>query len=143
MATGCGPLALAYNSDTVNVRPIVEATYADNPAGSAPPTSIQVTLTWNGTLQSPVTFQTTGHSVGDTYLLAVQVASAVLNTGLYPYTLDVLASYSGTPATVEWLLSGTAQVVVNTNSPYGAGWSLVGQDSLVPVTGGVLWVSGS
>ena len=30
-------------------------------------------LTWNGAAQTPVLFQTTGHSPGDDYLLSVQV----------------------------------------------------------------------
>ena len=60
------------------------------------PTQIQVTLTWNGTAQPPVTFQTTGHSPGDSYLLSVQVGRPVTATGVYPwYSVDIQATLPG------------------------------------------------
>ncbi len=73
-------LSLAYNSDTVDVQPIIQTTFQTD-ANVPVPTRIQVTLTWNGTTQAPVIFQTTGHSPGDEYLLSVEVASAVTSTG--------------------------------------------------------------
>ena len=67
-----GNPALVNDSDTVNVKPIVEATLLSDSGGSVP-SQIQVQLTWNnGAPQSWVNFSTSGHSAGDTYLLAVQ-----------------------------------------------------------------------
>jgi hypothetical protein len=62
---------LVYNSDTVNVHPILQTLLASDPNGSVP-TQIQAQLTWNnGTPQSWVTFATTGHSAGDVYALSL------------------------------------------------------------------------
>jgi hypothetical protein len=139
-----GSPALVYNSDTVSVRPIIAATLTTDPT-KALPASIQAQLTWNGTAQPWVTFGTTGHSPGDTYLLAVQVANAVSATGLYTYTLEVKTT--GTTPTYDVTTSGTQQVVANDSSPFGAGWYLDGLDRLVPVSNGtataMLWVNGT
>ena len=80
-----------YNSDTVSVQPIIDTTYYSDPNGPVP-TQIQVQLTWNGTAQPFVTFQTTGHSPGDAYLLATQVASPVTTTGAYPWKVEIQAT---------------------------------------------------
>src|SRR5262249_46505773 len=41
------PTALVYSSNTVSVKPIIQATYQSDPNGSVP-SPISVTLTWNG-----------------------------------------------------------------------------------------------
>src|SRR4051794_32809570 len=84
-----GPTALVYNSNTVDVRPVVLTQVDTNPSGPVP-TQIQARLTWNG--GSPggwVTFSTSGHSAGDSYLLGLQLGSAVSTSGRYSYTVDV------------------------------------------------------
>ena len=108
------------------------------------PTSIQVTLTWNGTSQPPVTFQTTGHSPGDTYLLSVQVANPVTATGAYPWSVSIQANCSGGNDIVT-RRSGIADVVVNgPTDPYGQGWSVGGTAKLVSDgKGGYFWVDGN
>jgi hypothetical protein len=134
--------ALVYNSETANPQPIVEATLASDPSGSVP-SQIQVQLTWNnGTPQSWVTFSTTGHAVGDTYLLAAQVSSAVSSTGAYPWQLYIHSTFSGA-APIDRVVTGTAYVVVNPATPLFSGWSIAGVDQLVAVTGGELWVYGA
>src|SRR5262249_19013311 len=140
--TGAFSTALVYASETVTVKPILEATLASDAQGSVP-TQIQVQLTWNnGTPQSAVTFSTSGHSAGDVYLLDSQVSSAVSSTGRYPYSVDVLSSFSGGD-TLDRVLSGRAAVVVNgASDPFGYGWSLKGLDSLVADSNGALWVAG-
>jgi len=139
-----GSPALVYNEEIVNPRPIIEATLDSDPSGSVP-TNISVQLTWNnGTPQTAVNFATTGHSAGDVYLLAAQVSSAVVtSTGAYPWSLTVIATFSGGPP-VTRNLSGTAYVVVSpTNDPFLKGWSLAGFDQLVPVSGGIMYVYGA
>ena len=124
-------LSLSYNSDTVDVRPIIQTTFQTDP--NAPlPTQIQVTLTWNGVAQPPVTFQTTGHSPGDSYLLSVQAAAAATATGSIPYSVLVQATLPG-GTIVQGTTSGMAFVVVNGPSdPIGQGWSLGGSAKLFP-----------
>src|SRR5205823_6176731 len=80
-----GPMALVYNSDTVNVKPIVAVQLTS--LGSDPvPSSIVATLTFNGSADSPITFSTTSHSAGDTYLLALQHATQITSTGYYAWS---------------------------------------------------------
>src|SRR5205823_1295745 len=108
-----------------------------------------VRLTWNGQAQPWVSFGTNGHHPGDVYLLPVQVASPVANTGVYPWTVEIQATLPGNQL-IRQLVAGTSPVVVNRNAnqfavaagSLNAGWSLAGLDQLVPVNGGVLWVSG-
>jgi len=85
---------LVYHSGAVDVRPILEVTFPTD-SGSSLPTQIQAQLTWNnGTPQSWVTFATTGHSAGGHYALAAQVSSAVNSTGIYPWQVQIDASFS-------------------------------------------------
>jgi YD repeat-containing protein len=144
-----GDPALDYNSATVSARPIVQALWPTN-AALGVPTQIVATLTWDyGTahqvVQPGIVFHTTGHSAGDTYLLAVQVASPVTQAGLHPYLLTLEADYAGSgPVTVT--SSGTAAVVVaDQANPLGAGWGIDGLDRLFPTSDGtgVLWASGA
>src|SRR5439155_24549172 len=123
--------ALVYHSDTVNVLPILEATVPSYSSDGLP-TQIKAQLTWNnGTPQSWVTFSTSGHSAGDSYALALQVNSAVTSTGRYPYSLHVIASFSGR-GDVDRTVSGNANVIANGSSDaFGYGWSLAGLDQLV------------
>ena len=116
----------------------------DRPNGPLP-TQIQVTLTWNGTAQPPVIFQTTGHSPGDTYLAQ--------RPGCHPgrrrpgpipgrsiSRRPCPAATSSTRTT-----SGMAFVVVNGSAdPIGRGWSLGGSAQLFPDgSGGYFWVDGN
>jgi YD repeat-containing protein len=137
-----GNPALVYDSATVNLSPILEASLTSDPAGSVP-SEIDVQLTWNnGTPQSWVTFSTTGHSAGDTYLLAVQEAT-VTGTNAYPWSLYVRSKFSSA-APIDRVVSGTAYVVDNGgNNPFLTGWSIAGVDTLVSVSGGMLWVYGA
>ncbi len=136
-------LSLDYNSDTVDVRPIIETTYQSDPNGPVP-TQIQVQLTWNGTTQPAITFSTTGHSPGDVYLLATQVATPVATTGDYSWSVQIQATLPGGNV-ITSSFSGRAPVVVNGNSdPIGRGWSVGGTAQLVSDgQGGYLWVDGS
>jgi len=136
-------LSLTYNSDTVDVRPIIETNYHSDPNGPVP-TQIQVQLTWNGTVQPPVIFSTSGHSPGDVYLLNTQVANPVTATGAYPWKVEVQATLPDGNI-VDSTTSGMADVVVNGPSdPLGQGWSVGGTAHLYSDgNGGYFWVDGN
>src|SRR5262249_8855578 len=126
-------LSLVYNSDTVNVQPIIQATLASDPHGSVP-TQIQAQLTWNnGTPQSWVTFAATGHSAGDVYVLDTQVSGAVGSTGYYPWKVEVKATFSGGDI-IDRTITGSAFVVANgSGDAFGQGWGLAGLGHRVQV----------
>jgi RHS repeat-associated protein len=128
---------LVYNSNTVNVLPIIETTFYSD-SGATLPSTIQDQLTWNnGTPQSAVSFSTTGHNPGDTFLFDVQVASAVTATGNYPFQIQITAG------SVTRYYSGNAYIAVNGSSDaLGQGITLAAQDSLVADTQGVMFVKG-
>src|SRR5262245_30113160 len=74
--------------------------------------------------------------------MSTQVTSPVTSTGYYPWQVEVKASFSNR-GDVDRILTGNVGVVVNgMSNPFGPGWSLSALDSLVSVTGGMLWVSG-
>jgi RHS repeat-associated protein len=138
-----GAPALVYASATVAPQPIVEATLATDSL-DAVPTSLQARLTWNGgSPGSWVTFSTSGHSAGDTYVMDIQVGSAVTSTGLYSWTMDVKATYPNSYVVTRSVSGSTPVVVIGTATPFGQGWGLAGLDRLIPVSGGVLWVYGA
>ncbi len=134
--------ALIYNSSMVNVEPIVQATLLTDSSASLPAT-ITATLTWNGTAQSPVTFSTTGFHPGDALTLAVQDTSTVTGVTRDDWSLSVAIPGHSTATA-----SGTAYVVAEDSSPFGAGWSFSNLNQLVAFSAsgsdpaGWLWVYG-
>jgi RHS repeat-associated protein len=135
-----GNPALTYNSAQVAVKPVVQATIqSDN---SQPlPSSFSAALTWNGTQGATYTYDKTGASPGDLLTLAIQEPTTVSATGAVPWSITVVMNY-GTPITKT--ASGTAYVVTQDSSPFGAGWGLSSLDQLVPIVGsGVLYVYGT
>ena len=69
--------ALVYNSNTVNVKPIVQITLPTN-AGSGVPSTIDMTFIWDPTgadVTTSLSFDTSAGTAGETYLLAAQVGS--------------------------------------------------------------------
>src|SRR5579883_2437460 len=105
----------------------------------------------DGVTQGWVTFSTAGLSPGQTVVLAVQVATAVAQTGLYDWTVQVQTDYSG-GTSVHSTVTGSTPVVVLDSAvtgqvdPYGAGWSISGVSRLIAVsdgtTSGVIWLNG-
>ncbi len=134
-----GAPALVYNSDTVDVKPIIELVYSTNPGGSVP-SNLLAKLNWNsgGYPATWTTFSTSGHSAGDTYDLALPVATA-MTTGYYPFTAEIEDPSSGTYT----YSSDVAVVAQGSGDPFGQGWSLAGVEQLVSVTGGALLVDNS
>jgi hypothetical protein len=148
-----GAPALVYNSDTVNVHPMIAVALESLP-GDVVPTSMQAQLTWNnGTPQSWVTFSTSGHAAGGAYWLTVQVNTAVKTTGVYPWKVEVQATLPNGGGIVDRTVTGIAAVVANDSTtavdPFGPGWSVSGDDRLLAVSAssgvpaGVLWIYGS
>jgi RHS repeat-associated protein len=124
-----GNPALVYNSRAVSVRPLIQVALATSPTAALPAT-VALQLTWNGTPQSTVSFNTDGHARGDVLIGAVQVASPVSSTGRYAWSVRVAL-----PGPADTVLSGTAFVVVQDNSPYGPGWTFSGTDQLISIPG--------
>src|SRR5262249_39886665 len=125
-----GSPALVYNSERVNVKPIIQATVqSDN--SQALPSTITATLTFNGTTQTGQTYSTTGLTRGDTLVVAQQVSTPVTSSGRYTYTLAVSFNYA-TPITTT--LTGAAFVLAEDSSPYGAGWTVARVDKLISIS---------
>jgi YD repeat-containing protein len=126
LANGDG--ALAYNSERVGVKPIIQAeVQSDNSV--ALPATISAQLTFNGVAQASQNFNTTGLSPGDLIVVAQQVSSTQA-TGGYPYTLTVTMNYA-TP--IVRSVTGEAFVAAEDSSPFGAGWTLAPVDRLTSV----------
>src|SRR5262249_24516899 len=137
-----GSPALVYNSDSVSVKPVVQATIA-TPNNAALPSQIGIQLTWNGSTGTTVNYSTTGFNPGDLITISAQVPSAVTTTGRYAWSLSVTAG--GTTLTP----SGTAFVRAEDASPFGPGWTFsplnqlydIPSDSTGPA--GKLWLYGT
>jgi RHS repeat-associated protein len=127
-----GGAALAYHSASVSQEPIVQGTL-QSPNNASLPANVSAALTWNGATGATFTYSTSGLHQGDPLVIAVQVPSAVTTTGAYSWTLTV--AISGQP---NQTASGTAYVVAQDTSPFGAGWTFAPVDQLVSVSGGVL-----
>jgi YD repeat-containing protein len=145
-SVGVDPI-LTYNSATVDVRPIIPIELSVTSSAVA---TIQLTLTWNGVAQSPVDFAIPGgYVLGTQLMMAVQDASPVPSTGLYGWSVDVKTLDSSSHVVTDTTTSGYSPIVVRDSSvsgdadPYGAGWGITGIDQLVPMTGGVLWITGA
>ena len=85
--------AMVYDSETVGPRPIIEV-ILPTVSGSGLPTSLEGRLTFNGTTQSWISFSTSGHSAGDTYVLALEADTAVTATGAYSWTVNTKIHYT-------------------------------------------------
>src|SRR5689334_23135058 len=146
----CGgvPAALIYNSDTVDVQPVVQAAIPTE-VGQTMPTSITVQLTFNGVTQPAQTFNVPSNiQAGDTLNVAAQVANPVTQTGRYGYSLEITLNYPGGMGSLSRTFTGSTFEVVSGPS-LGNGWSLSIEDQLVPIAAdangpaGVLRVYGS
>src|SRR5262249_6498944 len=143
---------LIYNSDSVNVYPVIQFSY-NGIASDGVPTTLQAQLTWNnGTAQSWVTFDTSSLVAGQPFEGALQVNSQVTQTGVYPYKVEVKATYAS--GTIDLIQTGIDPMVVTDGTgasadPYGPGWSYSEVDSLMPISAttgvpaGVLYIYGT
>jgi hypothetical protein len=79
-----GNPALVYNSGTVSVRPIIQVPVYTDPNKSFP-TEIDMRLTWNGGTPQSWTVYSPSGSPGDIVVGAVQLNTAVAQTGYYSW----------------------------------------------------------
>ncbi|MBI1918883.1 MAG: SBBP repeat-containing protein [Planctomycetes bacterium] len=128
-----GNPALVYNSDRVNVKPIITAGILWDSNQTFLP-SVNAQLTFKGVTQPMQSYSTsgTGLSPGDLIVVAQQAPDfSVINTGRITYTLSVTLNYA-MPVTRS--ITGTVFAVVEeTNSPFGYGWALAPVDKLFSI----------
>jgi RHS repeat-associated protein len=115
--TQAGNPGFVYNSDEVSSKPVVQFTFPTANSGSLPAT-ISAVLTWNGAAGATLTYSTAGDNPGDVLTMGAQVPSAVTTTGRYNWSLLVLI-----PGQSNQTINGSAFVVAEDNSPFGAGWT--------------------
>ncbi len=131
-----GDPALVYNSDTVNVRPVLELTIK-NPEALWPVTGVMVQLTWDGVTGAAQSF-TVDSAVAeqDSFVVAVQ-APRVLTSGIYAWSASIRLQF-GNGLYAATTSDGTAGVVVQDDDsrpvPLPAGWGIAGIDQIVSET---------
>jgi YD repeat-containing protein len=86
----------------------------------------------DGTAGATLTYSTSGDNPGDVLTMGAQVPSAVTTTGRYNWSLLVLI-----PGQSNQTINGSAFVVAEDSSPFGAGWTYGATSQLVdiPVSG--------
>ena len=126
--SGGGDPALVYNSDTVDVRPVVQIDLTGGQL-AVTPTQIEAQLTWGDqTPQDWVTLPVNDLSAQGGYLLTLPVQNPVTTSGIYKWTVH-LQLFDGTQP-LDAYYHGTYQVVASdvTNSstadPYGMAGAL-------------------
>ncbi len=141
---GIPPLQLDYSSLAANPLPIFTEYYQ---LGNSVPNTLTASLYWNCsngcTGQMPVastSYDTRGQqnpadmlNPGDIMDIALQYApSSPLSTGRYPYEIHV---NDGGNLVVK---AGFVDIVSESMSAFGAGWSLDNVYQIIPVSGGVI-----
>jgi RHS repeat-associated protein len=122
-----GSPALVYHSSSVSQKPVVQVTLPSANSASLPAT-ITADLTFNGTQAATVTYSTTGFAPGDVFTLALQASQTITTTGRYGYSVLVKV-----PGQSDQTVTGSAFVVAQDASPFGAGWTFAGVDRLVSI----------
>jgi hypothetical protein len=112
------PLQLDYSSLAADPRPIFTEYYqlSQTPTSTS---KVTATLKLNGVSQGTSTYDTHLLNFGDILAIALQGDATGLNTGRYPYEIDVTEN-----STVQTPQTGSVDIVNSANSPFGAGWSL-------------------
>jgi YD repeat-containing protein len=132
---GVPALALVYSSiAAASGTPIFNVHYQLNPSGSLPAT-VTVSVSVNNGTSQRATWSTTNLNPGDILELPVQGNASGLATGRYPYSITVTPS-SGSATTY----TGNFDIVNQSSSAFGAGWSLNYVNQVVSVSGGVILV---
>ncbi|WP_420125620.1 RHS repeat-associated core domain-containing protein [Longimicrobium sp.] len=131
---------LLYNAQHAHPRPTV---YADVtlPAGAAVPTLVYADVVIGGVVVASASYPGGDWQPGAARRVALQWDGLNTATGLYAYTLQVVAAY-GTTQAPSIPARDTMAVVNRKSSPFGAGWWLAGWEELVPSGPNFLWVGG-
>jgi RHS repeat-associated protein len=127
-------LDLTYSSSAADPLPVFLVHYLI-PTGQAAPPTVSAQLTLNGVAGSTTYWSTSTANPGDILQLALQGQSG-LATGRYSWWIGVTANYTGNPQTTNY--SGSVDIVNDSSSAFGAGWSLDNVERLWPVSGGVI-----
>ncbi len=128
---------LLYSSQHAHPYPLVSAAVT-LPAGQPLPSTVTATLLINGATSA--TGSWSGADWGapsGTRKITLGYDAIGAATGVYPYTLQVVATTNGSVATIA-TSSGQIIIVNRAGSPFGAGWWVAGLDQLIPQTGNTL-----
>jgi YD repeat-containing protein len=138
---GVAPLSLRYSSATAYLDPIFLTHYQLSPSQGVPAT-ITATLTLNGSTAQTSTYYPDDVAdglqlnQGDYAQIALSGGNASgLTTGRYPWQVQVTPAGGSTTTS-----SGSVDLVSQSASPFGAGWSLSNVSQIVSVSGGVILV---
>jgi RHS repeat-associated protein len=132
---------LVYSSQAAHPRPVVRANVM-LPAGAAVPSSVTATLKVNNLAVATATWPGSNFPAGTPKRVALGFdALSGYATGVYPYSVEVSATYAGGAVQTTAVLD-TMAIVNRAASPFGAGWWLNGLEQVVPVAPGVLWIGG-
>ena len=127
-------VTLAYDSVTANPQPILDLHHTLDPA-QATPSQVTAQLTFNGSAGSTVYTNTSQLIPGDVQQIALQANASGLASGRYGYSVttgDVRSSTTTATAT------GSTDVINNTASALGSGWTVAGLEKIIPASGGVV-----
>jgi RHS repeat-associated protein len=134
--------ALLYKSALAHPNPVVAADVG-LPVGGLTPDSVRGRLIVAGALRDTRTWEGGVWGPGRAARVALSFDGFNLNTGVYPYDLEIVAHAGG--SVLSTTVSGEVVVVNRKQSRYGAGWWLSGLEQLRFVPGGgdrILWVGG-
>jgi YD repeat-containing protein len=130
---------LTYDSITANPLPIIIAENTLS-SSSAVPTKVSATLTFNGTVGTTYYYNTSTLNPGDVQQIALQATSASnLSTGRYSYSVQIV-DHGATNTTITY--SGSTDLINQSSSAFGDGWTLDGLEQIFPVSGGVILSEG-
>ena len=130
---------LTYDSLAANPMPIIigENTLSSS---SAVPSQVSATLTFDGTVGTTYYYDTSTLNPGDVQQIALQATSATgLSTGRYAYSMQIV-DYGATNTTIT--LSGYADLINQSSSAFGDGWTLDGLEQITSASGGVILSEG-
>jgi RHS repeat-associated protein len=132
-------LNLVYRSDS-DPRPVVIVETSLNSFSSVPNT-IDAVLTFGTVVGSTVSYNTTGLAAGDKLRFVLQVDASSLSTGMYDWTVELTANFTGSSASRSY--SGKQAIVNRNSSEFGRNWWLDGLDQLVISGSNALLVRGN
>jgi YD repeat-containing protein len=131
-------LTLTYDSLAANPMPIFIERHTLDDSQSVP-TYTSVLLTFNSVPQTTYYYDSSKLTPGDVEEVAQQASATSLSTGRYPYSFTVADTRSTTTTNT---VSGNVDVVNDSSSNFGAGWTLAGLARVYSFSGGVILTLG-
>jgi RHS repeat-associated protein len=136
---GQAPLGVEYWSGAADARPIIELALTSEP-GDPVPTSVDLTLTINGSAQATKSFTVGGYSAGQDYVIADRVSTALTSSGRMTWSAQAVLHFSGSGDQTVNASGEQAIVALPSTSATGQGWNLIDLPKLV-IDGGGQWVA--